>query len=144
MNRRIFVLVAIGFALLVGFGSLTTIFLITGLNAAIVGSQASHSSALEGRAAIRSPRADHPEMGDALSRLILVPTLSDEAIAAKWRADANAAQHLASAAAATRRRDLADLLEQLREHDRVVTDRIENDLVTLARSDSRRAKEIYL
>ena len=144
MNRRIFVLVAIGFALLVGFGSLTSIFLITGLNDAIIRSQASHSSALEVRAAIRSLRADYLEMGDALSRLMLTPTLTDDAVAAKRRADANASQHLASAATATSRRDLADLLARLREHDQAVTDRIENDLVTLAGTDLPRAKKIYL
>ncbi len=144
MNRRISLLVAIGFALLTGLGSVTSILLITGLKETIVRSQASYFSALEVRAAIRSLRADYLEMGDAVSRLLLVPSHADEILGAKWRADSNSTEHLASAAAATRRQDLAEVLLRLREHDRVVTDRIENELVRLARTDHARAREIYL
>jgi PAS domain S-box-containing protein len=144
MNKRISLLVAIGFALLIGLGSLTSIFLISGLNETILRSQASHSSALEVRAAVRSLRADYLEMGDAVSGLMLVPVLTDKLIAAKWHADANAAQHLASAEAATRRSDLADVLARLREHDGTVTDRIEVELTSLARTDAAKAKDVYL
>src|SRR4051812_5599776 len=144
MNKRISLLVAIGFALLIGLGSLTSVFLITGLNDTIVRSRASHSSALEVRAAVRSLRADYLEMSDAVSGLMLLSAPSDKLIAAKWRADANAAQHLASAEAGTRRQDLVDVLVSLREHDRAVTNRLEDELLSLARTDTAKAKAMYL
>src|SRR6266850_1886839 len=86
MNKRISLLVAIGFALLIGLGSLTSVFLITGLNETIVRSRASHSSALEVRAAVRSLRADYLEMGEA------VRMASEEVAAATHAADAKATE----------------------------------------------------
>jgi len=144
MNRRISALVATGFAVLIGLGALTSVFLITALDETILRSQKSHSSALELRAAVRSLRADYLEMGDALSRLMLDPTDREHAPAIKWHADAGAAQHLASAAAATQRADLAQVLAVLREHDRTVTDPLENELVLLAPTNPTRARELYL
>ncbi len=142
MTRRISLLVASGFALLLVLGLLVSVIMMGGLKQTVLRSQASQTSALEVRAAVRSLRADYLQGGDALSRLLLDPTLAD-ARAAKAEADANAGKHLASAEAATGWPALRAALRRLRAHDEHVTDRIENRLVTLAAIDPARARRTY-
>ena len=135
-------LVASGFALLLGLGILTSIIMMAGLQETVVRAQASQASALEVRAAVRSLRADYLESGDAVSRTLLDPSHTD-AIATKRAADDNAEKHLTSAETATRRPDLRMLLGSLRRQDTRVTNRIEGKLLTLARVDSRKARTVY-
>jgi PAS domain S-box-containing protein len=142
MNRRISLLVATGFALLLALGVLVSIIMMIGLNETVLRAQASQTSALEVRAAVRSLRADYLETSDAVSRLMLDPSRRD-GFDAKAEADANARRHLASAEAATRRTDLKLVIANLRKHDETVTDRIENRLVTLATSNARKARAVY-
>jgi signal transduction histidine kinase len=137
------VLVASGFALLLGLGILTNIIMMAGLKETVVRAQASQTSALEVRAAVRSLRADYLESGDAVSRALLDP-LRPDLLAAKREADANAEKHLASAESATQRPDLRNLLATLRWHDTKVTNRIEGKLLTLARTDAPKARTVYL
>jgi len=142
MRKRISVLVAIGFAFLLGLGVLTSLAMIAGLRETMSRAEASQASALEVRASVRSLRADYLASGDAVSRLMLEPSLVD-AWAAKREADANADEHLASAARATRRGDLRAVLERLEAHDREVTNRIEDELLGLVATDPAEAKRAY-
>src|SRR5207244_13514299 len=104
--------------------------------------QASHASALEVRASVRSLRADYLASGDAVSRLMLEPGLL-YAWPATRQADDSAAEHLAAAARATRHGELRTLLEELDTHDREVTNRIEDELLGLVETDPVSAKRIY-
>ncbi|TMB00086.1 MAG: PAS domain S-box protein [Deltaproteobacteria bacterium] len=142
MRKRISVLVAIGFAFLLGLGVLTSLAMIAGLRETMSRAEASQASALEVRASVRSLRADYLASGDAVSRLMLEPGLVD-AWTAKRQADDSAAEHLAAAAHATRRGDLRALLEKLDAHDREVTNRIEDELLGLVETDAVAAKRIY-
>src|SRR5438552_3687124 len=142
MRKRISVLVAIGFAFLLGLGVLTSLAMIAGLRETMSRADASQASALEVRASVRSLRADYLASGDAVSRLMLEPGLVD-AWTAKRQADDSAAEHLAAAAHATRRGDLRALLEKLDAHDREVTNRIEDELLGLVETDAVAAKRIY-
>src|SRR5262245_29009156 len=142
MNRRISLLVAVGFALLLGLGALVSAVMMTGLRETLARAQASQASALEVRAAVRSLRADYLESGDAVSRLMLDPS-QDEALATKRRADASAEKHLSSAAAATRKPDLRAILLRLADQDRSLTNRFEGKLLALAAVDARKAKRLY-
>src|SRR5947199_3944416 len=128
MRKRISVLVAIGFAFLLGLGVLTSLAMIAGLRETMSRAEASQASALEVRASVRSLRADYLASGDAVSRLMMEPELADARIA-KRQADDNATEHLASAVRATRRKDLGAVLDQLATHDHDVTNRIEDDLI---------------
>src|SRR5438132_1205340 len=65
MRKRISVLVAIGFAFLLGLGVLTSLAMIAGLRETMTRAEASQASALEVRAAVRSLRADYLASGDA-------------------------------------------------------------------------------
>src|SRR5439155_1479373 len=100
MRKRISVLVAIGFAFLLGLGVLTSLAMIAGLRETMTRAEASQASALEVRAAVRSLRADYLASGDAVSRLMMEPELADARIA-KRQADDNATEHLASAVRTT-------------------------------------------
>src|SRR3989475_4293972 len=142
MRKRISVLVAIGFAFLLGLGVLTSLAMIAGLRETMTRAEASQASALEVRAAVRSLRADYLASGDAVSRLMMEPGLADARIA-KRQADDNATEHLASAVRATRRKDLGAVLDQLATHDHDVTNRIEDDLIGLAAADAVTAKRVY-
>ena len=142
MRKRISLLVAVGFAFLLGLGVLTSLAMIAGLRETMSRAQASQVSALEVRASVRSLRADYLASGDAVSRLMLEPGLVD-AWTAKRQADDSAAEHLAAAAHATRRGDLRALLEKLDAHDREVTNRIEDELLGLVETDPVSAKRIY-
>jgi PAS domain S-box-containing protein len=142
MNRRISLLVATGFALLLTLGVLVSGIMMTGLEQTVLRAQASQASALEVRAAVRSLRADYLQSSDAVSRFMLDPSQHD-AVDAKREADANAKQHLASANAATRRGDLKAVLDRLGRHDEAVTNRVEDRLLILATSNPRKAKEVY-
>src|SRR2546428_1547526 len=142
VRKRISVLVAIGFAFLLGLGLLTSLAMIAGLREVMTRAEASQASALEVRASVRSLRADYLESGDAVSRLMLEPGLAD-ALAAKRLADDNASKHLAAAARATRRANVGAVLEKLQAHDRDVTNRVEDELVDLVATDPVRAKREY-
>src|SRR5438128_455296 len=142
MRKRISVLVAIGFAFLLGLGVLTSLAMIAGLRETMTRAEASQASALEVRAAVRSLRADYLASGDAVSRLMMEPELADARIA-KRQADDNATEHLASAVRATRRKDLGAVLDQLATHDHDVTNRIEDDLIGLVAADAVTAKRVY-
>jgi len=142
MNRRISLLVATGFALLLILGVLVSVVMTTGLKETVLRAQASQASALDVRAAVRSLRADYLQSGDAVSRLMLDPT-QHEPPAAKREADVNQDRHIASAEAATTRGDLKALLAELREHDEQVTNRIEDKLLALAVREPARAKRVY-
>jgi PAS domain S-box-containing protein len=142
MRRRISVLVALGFALLLGLGVLTSLAMIAGLRETMSRAAASQASTLEVRASVRSLRADYLASSDAVSRLMLQPALA-EAWEAKRQADADAAEHLAGAMRATRRPDLSALLETLRTHDGEFTNRIEDVLLGLAVTAPERAKDVY-
>src|SRR5438876_527809 len=142
MRKRISVLVAIGFAFLLGLGVLTSLAMIAGLRETMTRAEASQASALEVRAAVRSLRADYLASGDAVSRLMMEPELAD-ARTAKRQADDNATEHLASAVRATRRKDLGAVLDQLATHDHDVTNRIEDDLIGLVAADAVTAKRVY-
>ena len=142
MNRRISLLVASGFALLLGLGVLVSVIMMTGLKETVVRAEASQTSALEVRAAVRSLRADYLESGDVVSRFMLDPTQQDSR-ATKREADTSAERHLTSAGAATHRPDLKALLARLRTHDAALTNRIENKLLGLGAVDARKAKTLY-
>ena len=142
MRQRISILVAIGFAFLLALGVLTSLAMIAGLRETMVRAEASQASALEVRAAVRSLRADYLATSDAVGRLMMEPGLAD-ARAAKRQADDNASEHLASAARATRRADLASVLGALAAHDHDETDRIEDELLGLVAEDPARAKRVY-
>ena len=142
MNRRISLLVATGFALLLALGVLVSIIMMIGLNETVLRAQASQTSALEVRAAVRSLRADYLQSSDAVSRLMLDPSQRD-GVDAKREADGNARRHLASAEAATQRSDLKLVIAKLRKHDETLTNRIENRLLTLATSNARKARAVY-
>src|SRR5947207_11877721 len=105
MRKRISLLVAVGFAFLLGLGVLTSLAMIAGLRETMSRAEASQVSALELRASLRSLRADYLASGDAVSRLMLEPALVD-AWTAKRQADDWATEHLAAATRATRRADL--------------------------------------
>src|SRR6185295_4163191 len=77
MNRRISLLVASGFTLLLGLGLLVSVIMTTGLRETVIRADASQASALEVRAAIRSLRADYLEGADAVSRLLFDPAQQD-------------------------------------------------------------------
>jgi PAS domain S-box-containing protein len=143
MHRRISLLVASGFALLLGLGLMVSVITMTGLRATVERADASQASALEVRAAVRSLRADYLESADAIARILLDPSHHD-AHAAKRESDANAARHLASAESASRRADLRALLDRLRRHDAAATDRIEEKLLALAGSAPAKARRVYL
>src|SRR2546428_2304552 len=142
MRKRISVLVAIGFAFLLGLGVLTSLAMIAGLRETMSRAEASQASALEVRASVRSLRADYLASGDAVSRLMLEPGLVD-AWAAKRQADENATEHLAAATHATRHPELRAVLEKLDAHDRDVTNRIEDELLGLVGTDPAEAKRAY-
>ena len=142
MRKRISVLVAIGFAFLLGLGVLTSLAMIAGLRETMSRAEASQASALEVRASVRSLRADYLASGDAVSRLMLEPGLVD-AWAAKRQADENATEHLAAATRATRHPELRAVLEKLDAHDRDVTNRIEDELLGLVGTDPAEAKRAY-
>ena len=135
-------LVASGFALLLGLGILTSIIMMAGLKETVIRAQASQASALEVRAAVRSLRADYLESGDAVSRALLDPSRPD-GLLTKREGDANAEKHLTSAETATRRPDLKRLLAALRQHDERVTNRIEDKLLRIAKVDGRKARIVY-
>src|SRR5438132_3316578 len=142
MRKRISVLVAIGFAFLLGLGVLTSLAMIAGLRETMSRAEASQASALEVRASVRSLRADYLASGDAVSRLMLEPGLVD-AWAAKRQADDYATEHLAAATRATRHPELRAVLEKLDAHDRDVTNRIEDELLGLVTTDPAEAKRAY-
>src|SRR2546428_170067 len=142
MRKRISVLVAIGFAFLLGLGVLTSLAMIAGLRETMSRAEASQASALEVRASVRSLRADYLASGDAVSRLMLEPGLVD-AWAAKRQADENATEHLAAATRATRHPELRAVLEKLDAHDRDVTNRIEDELLGLVGTDPAEAQRAY-
>src|SRR5947199_9889631 len=73
MRKRISVLVAIGFAFLLGLGVLTSLAMLAGLRETMSRAEASQASALEVRASVRSLRAEYLASGDAVSRLMLEP-----------------------------------------------------------------------
>ncbi|TMA38536.1 MAG: response regulator [Deltaproteobacteria bacterium] len=142
MRKRISVLVAIGFAFLLGLGVLTSLAMIAGLRETMSRAEASQASALEVRASVRSLRADYLASGDAVSRLMLEPGLVD-AWTAKRQADDYATEHLAAATRATRHPELRAVLEKLDAHDRDVTNRIEDELLGLVTTDPAEAKRAY-
>src|SRR5206468_6067171 len=76
MRRRISVLVALGFGLLLGLGVLTSLAMIAGLRETMNRAAASQASALDVRASVRSLRADYLASSDAVSRLMLDPSLA--------------------------------------------------------------------
>src|SRR5262245_49114837 len=142
MRRRISSLVALGFALLLGLGVLTSLAMVAGLRETMNRAAASQTSTLEVRASVRSLRADYLTSSDAVSRRLLDPLLG-EARDTKLKADAAASEHLTSALRATRRPDLSASLEKLSTHDRDVTNRIEDTLLTLAVTDPEAARNLY-
>src|SRR5262245_8602373 len=142
MKRRISVLVALGFALLLGLGVITSLAMVAGLRETMNRAAASQASTLEVRASVRSLRADYLTSSDAVSRLMLEPTLA-EPRETKRKADVSAAEHLAGALHATRRLDLSALLLELDTQDRDVTNRIEDTLLEVAGTDPERAKTVY-
>ena len=143
INRRLSLLVASGFAMLLGLGLLVSVTMMRGLRETVNRANASQASALEVRAAVRSLRADYLAGADALSRLLLDPTRRD-AHAAKREADADAERHLASAEAGSHRDELKALIGRLRRHDATVTDRLEDKMLRLAGTAPAKAQRIYL
>src|SRR2546428_12714549 len=97
MRKRISVLVAIGFAFLLGLGVLTSLAMIAGLRETMSRAEASQASALEVRASVRSLRADYLASGDAVSTPMLEPGLV-EAWTAQRQAGDPGAEHPAAAA----------------------------------------------
>ena len=143
MNRRISVLVAVGYALLLGLGVVACVIMLVGLSESEKLAERSRTWAIEVRASVRSLRADYLADADALAQLLIDPTreLGGRADA---QADADAASHLTAALAATGRPALHDILLRLYEHDLGATADVESRVRMLARRDVDEARRLYL
>ena len=147
MNKRISLLVATGFAILISMGLATNVFLTLAVQRTLQEQQHIEATAIESRAATRSLRADYLEMGSAVGAALLDPALKSkfkEFWAQKQRSDHNTNAHLKKAFEHTRNKELLLLLNQLRTRDARVTEPIEQQLFKLAKVDAPKARRFYV
>jgi two-component system sensor histidine kinase/response regulator len=147
MRKRVPILVATGFALLIVLGLGVSLSLFRALHGHV---QAENEIQVLGenvRASVRDLRAHYLERAQQVSTALVDPepgTRFAEQSAKKARIDEKADRNLERALAVTRDAELRRVLRELRAHDHLVTDRLEDEVLQLCKADPAAARRLYL
>jgi PAS domain S-box-containing protein len=144
MKCRIPLLVAVGFGLLIVLGLSMSLFLEREFRHAVQRGQAIESGGLNLRASVRSLRADHLEMSQAISRQLLTEVSGDVQRDEIARVGAGAAEHLHRAVSAAHGNELAAVLREIQFHATNVIGPLQTGVLDLAETDPTRAKALFL